>query len=68
MIQIFDSRTAILRLASKIHEIADWSLNNVFPPQNCEIYVFNYHLKHLKQRTIITIQDLCKLFNISTTN
>ena len=61
------SRTVIIISASEIPEIADWQWDEILPPEDNEFYEsFDYHLKYLKQMTLISIQNLCKLMKIST--
>lgn len=61
------SRTVILISASNIPEIADWCWDSILPPEDHQFYNdFEYQLKYLKQTTLISIQNLCKLLKIST--
>lgn len=61
------SRTVIIISASEIPEIAHWPWNEILPPEDNEFYEsFDYQLKYLKQMTLISIQNLCKLMKIST--
>ena len=67
MIKSPRSRTFIMISASEIEEISDWCWDTILPEENDEFYdSFEYQVRYLQQRTLITIELLCQLLKIST--